>query len=214
MTDAALGELRGLLARGRFDDGRRTAGAAARQVKNNLQLDAASAEFKSALAIVQAALLANETLQSAALPRYFGGLIFSRYETGMGYGAHVDNALMSAPQMRSDLAFTLFIAAPADYAGGELVLMDTEGERAIKLAAGSIFLYPATTLHRVENVTKGRRDVCVGWIQSLVRDERMREMIHDLARAKAMLQDQPGQREARDLVAKTRANLLRLHAET
>ena len=214
LLDAAqLTELRRLLVRGRYDDGRRTAGAAARQVKNNLQLDPATPEYKAASTIVQAALLANETLQSAALPRFFSGLLFSRYESGMGYGTHVDNALMNAPQLRSDLAYTLFLAEPTEYVGGELVLMDPEGENAIKLPAGTLYLYPATALHRVENVTEGRRDVCVGWVQSLVRDERIREMIFDLTRVKALLEDQPAQREARDLIARTRANLLRLHAE-
>ncbi len=214
LLDAAqLTELRRLLVRGRYDDGRRTAGAAARQVKNNLQLDPARPEYKAASTIVQAALLANETLQSAALPRFFSGLLFSRYESGMGYGTHVDNALMNAPQLRSDLAYTLFLAEPTEYVGGELVLKDPEGENAIKLPAGALYLYPATALHRVENVTEGRRDVCVGWVQSLVRDERIREMIFDLTRVKALLKDQPAQREARDLIARTRANLLRLHAE-
>lgn len=214
LLDAAqLTELRRLLVRGRYDDGRRTAGAAARQVKNNLQLDPATPEYKAASTIVQAALLANETLQSAALPRFFSGLLFSRYESGIGYGTQVDNALMNAPQLRSDLAYTLFLAEPTEYVGGELVLMDPEGENAIKLPAGALYLYPATALHRVENVTEGRRDVCVGWVQSLVRDERIREMIFDLTRVKALLEDQPAQREARDLIARTRANLLRLHAE-
>ncbi len=214
LLDAAqLTELRRLLVRGRYDDGRRTAGAAARQVKNNLQLDPARPEYKAASTIVQAALLANETLQSAALPRFFSGLLFSRYESGIGYGTQVDNALMNAPQLRSDLAYTLFLAEPTEYVGGELVLMDPEGENAIKLPAGALYLYPATALHRVENVTEGRRDVCVGWVQSLVRDERIREMIFDLTRVKALLEDQPAQREARDLIARTRANLLRLHAE-
>lgn len=214
LLDAAqLTELRRLLVRGRYDDGRRTAGAAARQVKNNLQLDPATPEYKAASTIVQAALLANETLQSAALPRFFSGLLFSRYESGIGYGTQVDNALMNAPQLRSDLAYTLFLAEPTEYVGGELVLKDPEGENAIKLPAGALYLYPATALHRVENVTEGRRDVCVGWVQSLVRDERIREMIFDLTRVKALLEDQPAQREARDLIARTRANLLRLHAE-
>lgn len=214
LLDAAqLTELRRLLVRGRYDDGRRTAGAAARQVKNNLQLDPARPEYKAASTIVQAALLANETLQSAALPRFFSGLLFSRYESGIGYGTQVDNALMNAPQLRSDLAYTLFLAEPTEYVGGELVLKDPEGENAIKLPAGALYLYPATALHRVENVTEGRRDVCVGWVQSLVRDERIREMIFDLTRVKALLEDQPAQREARDLIARTRANLLRLHAE-
>jgi PKHD-type hydroxylase len=208
LTGAQLGELRAMLARGTFEDGRRTAGSAARSVKQNLQLPPGSPVYAEAAALVGATLTDNETFQSAALPRTMSQPLFSRYESGMAYGPHVDNALMQAPTLRSDLAFTLFITDPGDYAGGELVLMDAEGDSSVKLPAGALYLYPATTLHRVEAVTAGRREVCVGWIQSLVRDPRVREMIFDLARAKALASG-----DARDLVAKTLANLLRLHAE-
>jgi PKHD-type hydroxylase len=208
LTAAQLGTLRAILARGAFEDGRRTAGSAARSVKQNLQLAPGSPAYDEAAALAGAALAANETFQSAALPRTMSQPLFSRYEGGMAYGPHFDNALMQAPTVRSDLAFTLFITDPDDYAGGELVLMDAEGDSSVKLPAGALYLYPATTLHRVEMVTAGRREVCVGWIQSLVRDPRVREMIFDLARAKALASG-----DARDLVAKTLANLLRLHAE-
>lgn len=214
VLDAAqLEELRRHLGSGSFADGRRTAGIAARQVKNNLQLDPASPAYRACSSLVLSALQANETFQSAALPRAMSGPLFSRYEPGMGYGAHVDNALMREPDLRSDLAYTLFLSDPAAYKGGELVLMEAEGENAIKLPAGALFLYPATALHRVENVTSGRRDVCVGWVQSLVRDERVREMIFDLSQAKVRLEGRADQKETRDLISKTQSNLLRLHAE-
>lgn len=213
LNAAQLAELRRHLEAGIFVDGRRTAGAAARLVKNNLQLDASTPAYKSAAGLVMAALQANETFQSAALPRAMSGPLFSRYETGMGYGAHVDNALMRGPDLRSDLAWTLFLSDPASYDGGELVLMEAEGENAIKLPAGALFLYSATSLHRVESVTRGRRDVCVGWVQSLVRDERVREMIFDLSRAKALLGTDAAQNELRYLIARTQSNLLRLHAD-
>lgn len=213
LNAAQLEELRRHLEKAAFGDGRRTAGAAARQVKNNLQLDPASPAYKACASVVLAALQANETFQTAALPRAMSGPLFSRYEPGMGYGAHVDNALMRGPDLRSDLAYTLFLSEPSSYEGGELVLMEAEGENAIKLPAGTLFLYAATALHRVENVTAGRRDVCVGWVQSLVRDERVREMIFDLSQAKARLEGQADQKETRYLIAKTQSNLLRLHAE-
>jgi len=208
LTASQLEALRALLARGAFEDGRRTAGSAAGNVKRNLQLPPDSPEYAEAAALVGSALAGNETFQSAALPRIMSQPLFSRYEIGMTYGPHVDNALMQAPTLRSDLAFTLFITDPGDYAGGELVLMDAEGDNSVKLPAGTLYLYPATTLHRVEAVTAGRREVGVGWIQSLVRDPRVREMIFDLARAKSLASG-----ETRDLVAKTLSNLLRLHAE-
>jgi PKHD-type hydroxylase len=207
---AALAEL---LARGRWVDGRLTAGATAREVKHNLQLDASCPEYVGATTIVSAALADSEPFQSAALPRATSGLLFSRSEAGMGYGPHVDNALMFNPALRTDLAFTLFLSGPDAYEGGELVIMDAEGENSIKLPAGTAYLYPATTLHRVEPVRSGRRDVCDGWIQSLVRDPRVREMLFDLSQAKAQLSRDPAQRALRDLVSKTQSNLLRMHVE-
>jgi PKHD-type hydroxylase len=213
LQPAQLDEIRRLLDRAAFEDGRRTAGAAARQVKNNLQLAPASEEYRRASEIVRAALEANEAFQAAALPRAMSAPLFARYEAGMGYGAHVDNALMRGPDLRTDLAFTLFLAEPGDYEGGELVLQEAEGENSIKLEAGDLFLYPATTVHRVEAVRSGRREVCVGWVQSLVRDPRVREMVFDLARAKLLTGEDSSRREAHELLAKTLSNLLRMHIE-
>jgi len=213
LQPAQLEELHALLGAAVYEDGRRTAGAAARRVKNNLQLPPASPAYQHAAGIVFSALEANETFQAAALPRSLSAPLFSRYEAGMGYGAHVDNALMRGPDLRTDLAFTLFLAEPGDYEGGELVLQEAEGENSIKLAAGDLFLYPATTVHRVEAVRSGRRDVCVGWVQSLVRDPRVREMAFDLARTKQLLGNEGPGAEARELVSKTLSNLLRLHIE-
>jgi PKHD-type hydroxylase len=213
LQPAQLDEIRGLLDRAAFEDGRRTAGAAARQVKNNLQLAPASEEYRRASEIVRAALEANEAFQAAALPRAMSAPLFARYEAGMGYGAHVDNALMRGPDLRTDLAFTLFLAEPGDYEGGELVLQEAEGENSIKLEAGDLFIYPATTVHRVEAVRSGRREVCVGWVQSLVRDPRVREMVFDLARAKLLTGEGSARPEAHELLAKTLSNLLRMHIE-
>lgn len=213
LQPAQLDEIRGLLDRAAFEDGRRTAGAAARRVKNNLQLAPDSEAYRRASEIVRAALDANEAFQAAALPRAMSAPLFARYEAGMGYGAHVDNALMRGPDLRTDLAFTLFLAEPGDYEGGELVLQEAEGENSIKLAAGDLFLYPATTVHRVEAVRSGRRDVCVGWVQSLVRDPRVREMAFDMARTKQLLGSEGPGAETLELVSKTLSNLLRLHIE-
>lgn len=210
---AALARLRTLLARGRFEDGRRTAGDAARRVKHNLQLDPAGAEYGEAAEIVRQAFAASDVLQAAAWPAIVSPPLFSRYEAGMGYGAHVDNALMAGPALRADLAWTLFLSAPGDYDGGALVLEEADGESSIRLDAGALFLYPATTIHRVEPVTRGVRQVCVGWVQSRLRDPRVREIAFDLARVKALLAD-AGSDEARLLAGKALSNLLRMHLET
>ncbi len=214
LTTAQLGTMRGLLARGTWADGARTAGSTAASVKLNRQLRPDCAEYRRAAGLVEAALGGNETFQAAALPRIVSAPLFSRYDAGMGYGPHLDNALMHGPTIRTDLAWTLFVSPPEDYSGGELVLMEAEGESAVKLDAGALFLYPATALHRVETVTSGRREVCVGWVQSLVRDARVREMIFDLSRAKAAWPESAPHGEAFTLVSKVASNLLRLHVET
>jgi len=204
--NAVLRELDGL----EFRDGRVTAGWAARQVKNNLQATSTGGNYARVTQVVQQKLSVNEVLLAAALPRQFSPLLISRYEPGMRYGAHVDDAFMGTPPMRTDLSFTLFLSRPEDYAGGELVLEQTDGEHEYKLAAGSLVLYPSTTLHRVEPVESGRRTVVVGWIQSLCADPRMREILFDLSRVRVTL---AGQENAAGLVAllnKSYSNLLRL----
>jgi PKHD-type hydroxylase len=115
--------------------------------------------------------------------------------------------------MRVDLAFTLFFSEPSNYEGGELVLVSHDGDEEFKLPAGALVLHPATSVHRIRTVRSGRRYVCVGWIQSLVRDPRVREMLYDLSRVKLHLFRDQGNSEMFDLISKTQSNLLRLHAE-
>lgn len=210
----ALHEIASLLDQASFVEGRSTAGWAARDVKHNLQLAATAPQHARASAILRGALDANPTFQVAALPHTHTKFLFSRSETGMGYGAHVDNALMGDPPVRTDLAFTLFLSQPDTYEGGALVIDDAGGEQEFKLPAGAMVLYPATSLHRVETIRHGRRDVAVGWVQSLVRDPRGREMLFDLDRARRSLFERDGKTAEFDLLNKTYSNLLRMLAET
>jgi PKHD-type hydroxylase len=194
-----------------FVEGKKTAGWHARARKNNLQA-ADSAMLRGALKKVEAALMKNPIFLAAARPRGFVKLLLSRYEEGMYYGRHVDDALMGGE--RTDLSFTLFLNDPGSYDGGELVVERTEGERAFKLAAGQLVLYPSTTLHRVEPVTRGVRLCVVGWVRSLIRDDGQREILFDLERSIAHLREQEAAcGEALDLILKTRSNLLRRWAE-
>jgi len=133
--------------------------------------------------------------------------LFSRYVPGMSYGTHMDNAMMS--NMRIDLALTIFLSDPADYDGGQLVANFSTGEREVKLPAGSAVLYPATTLHRVAEVTRGQRLAVVTWIRSLIRDAAKREILHDLQTAHHQLSDQIGKTAEIDLLSKCHANLMR-----
>lgn len=194
-----------------FGDGRATAGKFARDVKANDQA-MASPELDAVLTKVERALAGNALFRSAARPRAMTRLILSRYRAGQTYGLHVDDALMQG--LRTDLSFTLFLADPENYDGGALIIEDRFESRAIKLAAGDLILYPATTLHRVQEVTRGERLAVVGWVQSLIRDGGQRDILFDLDQAVESEFVAHGKSEQFDLLAKTRSNLLRLWAET
>ena len=208
-----LEELMRALPQARFEDGAATAGWAARGVKRNLQLGEGSALRQRVQQLLTQALQAHEVFVAAALPRALSPLLVSRTAQGGGYGNHVDNAVMGQPPLRTDLAFTLFLSHPEDYEGGELVIDEPQGEQSFKLPAGQLVLYPATTLHRVNPVTRGVRHVAAGWVQSLVRDPRVRETLFELDLARReVFELAPGSR-AFELLGKSYANLLRLHAE-
>ena len=190
-----------------FGDGRATAGRFAQEVKANDQA-LACPDLDAILGQVETALSASAVFRSAARPRAISRLILSRYRVGQTYGLHIDDALMQG--LRTDLSFTFFLAEPDTYDGGALVIEDTFEARAIKLNAGELILYPATTLHRVEPVTRGERLAVVGWVQSLVRDGAQREVLFDLDQAVDACFAAEGKTAQFDRLAKTRANLLRM----
>lgn len=193
-----------------FDDGRKTAGRFVREVKANGQA-APSPERDAILKKAEGAIRAHPVFRSAARPRAMTPLILSRYHPGQTYGLHVDDALMGG--LRTDLSFTLFLAPPDSYDGGALVIEDPFESRAIKLAAGDMILYPSTTLHQVEPVTRGTRYAVVGWVQSLIRSAEQREILFDLDQAVETVFAAEGKSAVFDKLAKTRSNLLRLWAE-
>jgi PKHD-type hydroxylase len=194
-----------------FAEGKATAGWHARSRKNNLQAQRGGL-IDGLLKKVEQTVMQHELVQAAGQPRNLVDILLSRYEEGMFYGSHVDNALMHG--QRTDLSFTLFISEPDTYEGGELVVDETAGERYVKLEAGSLFLYPSSSLHRVQTVTRGTRLAIVGWLRSYVRDPHQREILFDLERTIAALRNtKPVNDPALDLLLKSRSNLLRLWAE-
>jgi PKHD-type hydroxylase len=197
-----------------FIDGKTTAGWHAKLVKHNTQLDKTYPETKQLQNLVTTALERNMLLKMAIQPKVIHSLLFSRYEAGMSYGTHVDNALMGKEQFwRSDVSFTLFFSAPESYGGGELVIETIDGKRCYKPEANSLLVYPSSSLHRVETVTEGVRLVVVGWIQSLVRDSSEREILFDLDTVRRSIFSKEGKTIEFDLLSKTHANLLRKWAE-
>lgn len=197
-----------------FEDGKATAGWHARLVKHNQQIDRSDPVAAEAKEIVLAALTRHPLFQMAVRPKVIRPPLFSRYEPGMSYGSHVDNALMGNPPMRSDVSMTLFLSPIDAYEGGELILETPQGEEAIRLEAGSMVVYPSSTLHRVDPVTQGVRLVAVTWIQSLIRDAADREILFDLDTARQAIFNQQGKTPEFDLISKAHANLLRKWAET
>ncbi|TAE49961.1 MAG: Fe2+-dependent dioxygenase [Oscillatoriales cyanobacterium] len=197
-----------------FVDGKLTAGWYAQQVKNNAQLKNDAAPTQELINLVNQALKRNSLFQIAARPKAIRPIMFSRYQGGMYYGTHIDNAIMGDEElMRSDLSLTLFLSDPATYTGGELVIESTQGEQAFKLDAGSMVVYPTTTLHRVEPVTEGERLAAVTWVQSLVRDAHNREILFDLDTVRDTLFQKSGKTAEFDLLSKSIANLLRKWAD-
>lgn len=178
---AAVGAL---LADGSWEDGRVTAGFQSAQVKHNLQLAQGSPAARQAGDIVVRALERHPDFISAALPRHVYPPLFNRYEPGMSFGAHVDNAVRQIPgthhRLRIDVSATLFLSAIEDYDGGELIIEDTYGAHAVKLAAGDMVVYPASSLHKVQPVTRGARVAAFFWVQSMVRDDGARRLLFEM----------------------------------
>lgn len=168
----------------RWIDGGVTAGHQSRLAKNNMQLaedDPAAIEIGD---MILAALEQNPLFVSAALPRKIFPPLFNRYSGGQNFGTHVDNAIRQVVgtehRVRTDLSATLFLSEPDEYEGGELVVEDNYGVQQVKLAAGSMILYPASSLHHVTPVTSGARVASFFWIQSMVRDDGQRTLLFDL----------------------------------
>lgn len=211
LTPDDLAAVHDALAKTRFIDGRKTAGFAARIVKDNRQADARDNSLDAVRNLVATRIMANDLFRIAARPKALSPLLFSRTETGMQYGTHVDDALMGG--MRTDVAFTLFLNPPESYDGGDLVIESPAGDDAIKLPAGSMIVYPATTLHRVAQVTRGHRNVAAGWARSFVRDAAQRELLFDLDTVRRTIFAREGKSAEFDLISKSLANLLRMWAE-
>lgn len=211
-----LGTLQQALARAVYIEGRATAGPLAKGVKHNLQVDWEKTPGRETLqAAVIEAIRTNPIVIAAALPRKILAPLFSKHEPGMYYGAHMDNPIQGGDNpLRSDVAITVFVSEPGTYDGGELVVDTPLGEAKFKFAAGDAVLYPATSLHRVAEVTRGTRLAAVSWLQSMVAEVAKREILYDLdvayRRAVAAAPEAP---EARFLL-KAYGNLMRMWAET
>jgi PKHD-type hydroxylase len=198
-------------------DGNVTSGHQSAQAKYNEQVKEDSAEARELGEAVLAALAHSQLFFSAALPKQVFPPLFNRYRQGMTFGSHVDSAIRthatSRTRIRTDLSATLFLSAPEDYDGGELVVEDTYGTHQVKLPAGHMILYPATSLHKVNPITRGARIASFFWIQSMVRDDAQRTLLFDLDMSIVRLtRERPGDPALVSLVG-VYHNLLRMWTE-
>lgn len=198
-------------------DGRETVGVQGAEVKRNLQL-AQDAPLREQLGRqVLAALARSAFFHAAALPLRILPPRFNRYQGGGTYGMHIDGSVMAlgnGEQLRSDLSCTLFFVDPEDYDGGELVVSDTYGEHEVKLPAGDLILYPASSLHCVRPVTRGERLASFFWVQSLVRDAEQRRTLLEMDTAITRLTETGADRQSVVQLTGTYHNLLRMWAQT
>jgi PKHD-type hydroxylase len=210
---------RALLAAAPWSDGRSTAGRQAAQVKNNEQLSPGSDQHRELQALVLQALDRHPLFFSATLPKRVLPPQFNRYGGATNtYGNHVDQAVRYLPggtqRVRTDISCTLFLSDPADYDGGDLVIDTTFGEQRVKLAAGDMVVYPGTSVHRVEPVTRGARLASFFWIESMVRGDEQRRLLYEMDMSLMALRTELGETPELIQLTGTYHNLLRMWADT
>jgi len=185
LTSGELAQVRQLVMSADWADGRITAGSQSGAVKNNLQLPEELPAALQARQIVSVALARNPMFITGALPKSVYPPLFNRYGgDANNFGNHIDNAVRthaaSARHVRTDISCTLFLSDPTSYDGGELVVQDTYGEQRIKFDAGDLVMYPGTSVHRVEPVTRGERLACFFWVESMVRQDDQRRLLYEM----------------------------------
>lgn len=217
LTAEQVKQARQMLDKAKWVDGRITAGHQSAKAKNNLQIPEDHPTAQKLGQMIIFSLEKSALFISAALPAKVFPPLFNRYQGGQSFGTHVDNAIRQVPNtayyIRTDLSATLFLSEPNEYQGGELVIEDTYGVQQVKLPAGHLILYPATSLHHVRPVTEGSRTASFFWIQSMVRDDGERTLLFDLDMAIQKLnKDTPAHPSAIQLTG-VYHNLLRRWAE-
>jgi PKHD-type hydroxylase len=218
LSAAELRQVRELIAGAPWVDGRVTAGDQSAGVKNNQQLAEDLPAAQQARHIVSVALARNPMFVTGALPKSVYPPLFNRYSgASNAFGAHVDNAVRThaatARHVRTDISCTLFLSSPAEYEGGELVVQDSYGDQRIKFEAGDLVLYPGTSVHRVEPVTRGERLACFFWIESMVRGGDQRRLLYDMDMAILALRRAHGDTAETISLTGCYHNLLRMWAD-
>lgn len=204
-----------LLASVPFVDGRASAGGAARRVKRNEEVDPSDSRIAALNRLVLLPLYRHPVFQAAAMPKRLSGAFFARYQPGMQYGSHVDDPVMGPEggRYRSDVSMTVFLSPMASYDGGELVIETEYGEHRVKQEAGDAVIYPSSSLHRVETVTRGERLVAVAWAESMIREAERRRLLLELQQVEEQLRAADPDADVTRKTGRVRANLMRMWAD-
>ncbi|MGE6758993.1 Fe2+-dependent dioxygenase [Corallococcus interemptor] len=217
LTPEQVARCRAVFDKAAWEDGRTTAGRQSMQVKKNLQLPEGSPAARELGDLVLAGLEKSPLFISAVLPQRVFPPLFNRYEPGMDFGSHVDNAIRpilgTNQRLRTDVSATLFLSDPDSYDGGELVVEDTYGNHSAKLPAGDLIVYPSTSLHHVTPVTRGVRLASFFWVQSMIRDAGKRSLLFDMDTSIMQLTREVPKSPALVMLTGVYHNLLRQWAE-
>ena len=217
LTPEQVARCRAVFDKAAWEDGRTTAGRQSMQVKKNLQLPEGSPAARELGDLVLAGLEKSPLFISAVLPQRVFPPLFNRYEPGMDFGSHVDNAIRpilgTNQRIRTDVSATLFLSDPGSYDGGELVVEDTYGNHSAKLPAGDLIVYPSTSLHHVTPVTRGVRLASFFWVQSMIRDAGKRSLLFDMDTSIMQLTREVPKSPALVMLTGVYHNLLRQWAE-
>ncbi|WNG41132.1 Fe2+-dependent dioxygenase [Archangium minus] len=217
LSPEQVARCRDVFAQASWEDGRSTAGHQSAQVKKNLQLPENSPQARELGNLVLEALERSPLFISAVLPQRVFPPLFNRYDTSMNFGSHVDNAIRpitgTSLRLRTDVSATLFLSDPESYDGGELVVEDTYGSHSVKLPAGDLIVYPASSLHHVTPVTRGVRLASFFWVQSMIRDVSQRALLFDLDMAIMQLNKEVPKSPSLVMLTGVYHNLLRQWAE-
>jgi PKHD-type hydroxylase len=213
-----VSEIRKIIDEADWADGSITAGTQSAKTKNNRQLPEDGAVAQKARNIVLQALSINAKYLTGALPKKIYPPLFNRYDgSNNSFGNHIDNSVRThaatGRHVRTDVSCTLFLSEPEDYEGGELVIEDTYGSQSIKFAAGDMVLYPSSSVHRVQPVTKGSRVACFFWTESMVRSDEQRRLLYDLDMTILSLRESQGDSDELVKLTGTYHNLLRMWAD-
>jgi PKHD-type hydroxylase len=202
-----------LITESTFNDGKETASMAAKEVKNNFQLDPSNKAYKDILDILTNAIQTSPYFQAAAQPKMVHPFIISKYSPGQFYGWHVDSPIMGNPMVRTDMAMTIFLSDPSNYEGGELVIQTALGPVPLKSAKGDAILYPCQFLHCVSEIRSGERIAAVTWIQSNIQSAEKRQLLFELNQVHGVLQQKDKHSPEAQQLLQTYSNLFRMWAD-